>query len=218
MSSDKTLRISLLISAVFHTVIFLPLLSSFKAPPVKNDSPVIKVTYVQPKRTSIVKKRATPPPPPKKVEYRVKQHAIPKPGVTKAVKVEKKLVGLPAEPAKSGAQYAKIEIPPELPKEKESLYLDYYRSIREEISRFTLENYSRYIACGEVCLYFVLSADGRLQEIRVVEERSSPNRLLKDVARKSVQQAAPFLSFPEGLTQEQLSFNVIIAFEVETRQ
>jgi len=49
----------------------------------------------------------------------------------------------------------------------------------------------------------------------VVEERSTPNRLLKEIAKKSLRRASLFASFPEGLGQAQLSFNVIISFELE---
>ncbi|MBN2097131.1 MAG: hypothetical protein JW714_01485, partial [Candidatus Omnitrophica bacterium] len=59
------------------------------------------------------------------------------------------------------------------------------------------------------------SSDGSVKEVKIIEEDSSPNRLLKGIAQRSLLQAAPFLPFPEGLSQKQLSFNVMVSFELE---
>ena len=64
-------------------------------------------------------------------------------------------------------------------------------------------------------MYFILSANGGLQEVKILEEQSSTHRFLKEVAKKSVVQAAPFSPFPKELDQKNLSFNVIISFERE---
>ncbi|MCQ9207904.1 MAG: TonB family protein [Omnitrophica bacterium] len=202
---DKSLSIALLISALFHTTVFLPLAQT-KEVRVEKDLPPLKITYLRPEKASSKKVTLA-----KKSAVEVKQNAIAKTAsrqrtTNSIVQVEKKL---------AKKQNLKIEIPPELPKEKEALYLDYYRSIREKIRELVLENYPRYVACGEVRLYFILSSDGRLKQIKILQERSSPNRILKEVASKSVRQAAPFLPFPKELNQAQLSFNVVISFELE---
>jgi len=109
----------------------------------------------------------------------------------------------------------KIEIPPELPKEKETLYLSYYQTIRNKIRKYVTKNYPHYIARGEICLYFVLTSNGQLEQIKIIEERSTQNNLLKEISKRSVKAATPFLAFPKGLDQPKLSFNVIISFESE---
>ncbi|MBL7084720.1 MAG: hypothetical protein ISS43_01240 [Candidatus Omnitrophica bacterium] len=215
MFLDKTLTITLLISVLFHAAMFLPFSQLLKESPAKKSSTSLKITYLAPRQT-----------PPKKAREKERRISAVKPEIEKkAASLEpkkdsvvkpkdkplKKLVDIP-KPIK---QEAKIEIPPELPKEKAGLYLDYYRVVREKIKKYVIDNYPHYIACGEVCLYFVLSFDGELKDINVVEERSSQNRLLKDVAKRSLLQAAPFSPFPKDLSQAQLSFNVIISFELE---
>ncbi|MBU3933405.1 MAG: energy transducer TonB [Candidatus Omnitrophica bacterium] len=201
MLLDKPLRIALLVSTIFHTAIFLPL-PCFSNFPIQKSRPALKITYLAPKKVSCAKT-----PVKEKPAGEILQQAK-----RKNVSVEFKA----DERAKQKSKFVeKIEIPPQLPKEKEALYLDYYQSIREKIRRFVLESYPRFIACGEVCLYFVLLPDGKLKEIKVVEGSSSHNQLLKEIARISVREAAPFSPFPEDLNQAQLSFNVIISFELE---
>jgi len=215
MFLDKSLNIALLISAIFHTVVFLPL-PHFKNLSVQKKAPPLKVTYLAPKKISPRKPLAEDKPH-KLVKQVNKKDAAIKAEVKKdkMVKPKDKPVKRKIPLAEPPSQYAKIEIPLELPKEQEALYLNYYQSIREKIRTFVVENYPRFIACGEVCLYFVLSSKGGLKEISVIEKRSSPNRLLREIAEKSLRDASPFLPFPEELNQPQLSFNVIISFELE---
>lgn len=207
---DKSLTVALLISAIFHLAIILPL-PYFNQSLVKKSPYAIKITYLAAEEIALkdVRRKAKPP--------AAIQHKAPKKEV--AAKAKEDLKPKPLDDlthlAKPTPEHLAIEIPPELPKEKEALYLNYYQSIREKIRKIVLNNYPRYIACGEVCLYFVLTSNGELKEIRVVEERSSQNRLLKEIAERSVYQASPFLAFPKDLNQPQLSFNVIISFELE---
>ncbi|UCB57367.1 MAG: energy transducer TonB [Candidatus Omnitrophota bacterium] len=201
MFLDRPLKIALLLSMAFHTIIFLPLLRFNKLASQKRQ--VLKITYVAPKakpqpETSSVKEII----PPAK-----EQTSVP----------EKPKMEPPIKQLKETDKSAKdeIQVPPELPKEKEKVYLEYYKAVREEIRRFVIESSPRFIACGEVCLYFVLSSDGKLEEIKVVEERSTKNQQLKKIAARGVQGAAPFSPFPEDLGEKQLSFNVVISFELE---
>lgn len=109
----------------------------------------------------------------------------------------------------------KITLPPvNLDKINNPSYISYYQIVREKIRRAAYQNYSR-IDTGEVYLTFVVAGDGSLQQVRVVDERSSAKPYLKDIARKSLQEASPFPRFPEALNYPELSFNVIISFEVE---
>jgi TonB family protein len=93
-------------------------------------------------------------------------------------------------------------------------YLNYYQIIREKIKRQAYRNYTR-IETGEVYLSFIVSSDGALQEIRLIEEKSSQSTYLKQTAILSVKDAAPFPVFPKTLDYPRLSFNAVISFEVE---
>lgn len=202
MFLDRPLKIALLLSMAFHAIVFLPLLRFNKLAPQKHQ--VLKITYVAPKakpqpESSSVKEII----PPTKEQHPAPQKPKTEPPIKQLKETDK------------SEKKEEIQVPPELPKEKEKVYLEYYKVVREEIRRFVTESSPRFIACGEICLYFVLSSDGKLEEINVIEERSTQNQQLKKIAARSVQGAAPFSPFPENLGEKQLSFNVVISFELE---
>jgi len=93
-------------------------------------------------------------------------------------------------------------------------YISYYQLVREKIRRAAYQNYTRSDT-GEVYLSFIISDDGELREVRLNEDRSSSSAYLQRIALRSMQDAAPFPSFPKELDYPQLSFNVIISFQVE---
>ena len=93
-------------------------------------------------------------------------------------------------------------------------YINYYQVVREKIRRAAYQNYNR-VETGEVYITFIISKEGYLNDIRLVTEKSSDNIYLKSIALASVQNAAPFPNFPKELDYPQLSFNVVISFEVE---
>jgi hypothetical protein len=109
----------------------------------------------------------------------------------------------------------KITVPP-LNSEKinNPIYLNYYQIVRNRIKERAYENYSQYEA-GEVYLTFVLLSDGSLKELKLIEEKTSANQYLRDVGVKSIQDASPFPPFPRDLRYPELSFNVVISFEVK---
>lgn len=94
------------------------------------------------------------------------------------------------------------------------LYLSYYQLIREKIRRAAYQNYNRD-ASGEVYLSFVISQEGGIKDVRIIDEKSSTNPYLKRIALESVQDASPFPNFPKELDYPQLSFNVVVSFELE---
>jgi len=93
-------------------------------------------------------------------------------------------------------------------------YLSYYQIVREKIRRSAYQNYTR-TDTGEVYLSFIISREGFLTDLRLVEEKSSSNSYLKEVALRCIREASPFPDFPKDLDYPRLSFNVIISFEVE---
>lgn len=93
-------------------------------------------------------------------------------------------------------------------------YISYYQFVREKIRRSAYQNYAK-TETGEICLSFIITRNGALHDIRLIEDKSSPNMYLRELAIRSVRAAAPFTEFPKELDYPQLSFNVIISFEIE---
>ena len=108
----------------------------------------------------------------------------------------------------------KISVPPvKSEKMKNPVYNNYYQVVREKIRHRAYNNYSRY-ETGEVYLTFVVASDGNLQEAKLVQEKSRAAAYLQDIALKSIRDASPFPAFPSNLQLPELSFNVVISFEV----
>ena len=97
---------------------------------------------------------------------------------------------------------------------KNPLYTEYYQNIRSRIREKAYYNYEQFDA-GEIYITFIIQNDGILKDIKIIEERTSANQYLRRISIRSVQQASPFPPFPEGLKYPELSFNVVISFEVE---
>jgi len=93
-------------------------------------------------------------------------------------------------------------------------YVTYYQIIREKIRRSAYQNYTHNVT-GEVFISFVVSSDGSLKDARLVEDKTTVNGYLQNVALRSVSEASPFPRFPKELDYSQLSFNIIISFEIE---
>lgn len=93
-------------------------------------------------------------------------------------------------------------------------YISYYQIVREKIRRTAYQNYTR-TETGEAYLSFIVASDGSLRDERLVDEKSTPNQYLKNIALRSIKEASPFPAFPKELDYPQLSFNVIISFEIE---
>jgi TonB family protein len=93
-------------------------------------------------------------------------------------------------------------------------YISYYQIIREKIKRAAYQNYTGS-QVGEVRVSFTVSNEGYLKEIRLSEEKSSPSAYLREIALKSIKDASAFPKFPKELDFQQLSFNLVITFDIE---
>jgi len=97
---------------------------------------------------------------------------------------------------------------------KNPSYISYYQLVREKIRRSAYQNYA-HNQTGEVYLSFIISSDGYVRDVRLLEAKSDAGDYLKKVAIRSVRDASPFPNFPKELDYPQLSFNIIISFEIE---
>jgi len=95
-------------------------------------------------------------------------------------------------------------------------YVSYNENIRQKI-RQQAYKYAENpdFQSGEVYLTFVLGANGLLKDIKIIEEKTRANTFLRNVGLRSVREASPFASFPKDLSYPELTFNVVISFEVK---
>jgi len=108
----------------------------------------------------------------------------------------------------------KITLQPDKLEINNPAYLNHSQMVREKIKRALYQNYSG-TDTGQVNLVFVLTKEGVLKDVRVVDETSVLNPYLKEIVLRSIKDAAPFPNFPKELDYPQLSFNVVISFEIE---
>ena len=93
-------------------------------------------------------------------------------------------------------------------------YANYYSLVRGRIKQRAYFNYSEYYA-GEVYVTFILASDGILKELQILEDRTTGGPYLRTIGLKSVKEAAPFPPFPKELHYPELTFNVVISFQVK---
>lgn len=112
----------------------------------------------------------------------------------------------------------KIVVPP-LRSEEIAIpeYQLYYHDIRNWIKERALANidFSR-LDVGDVYLTFVISSEGLLEKIQILDERTKASQYLKEISLKSVKEASEhFKPFPKDLKYPELPFNVVISFKME---
>ncbi len=98
-------------------------------------------------------------------------------------------------------------------------YVGYNDRIRDKIRNrayFYIDD--PQFQAGEVYLTFIVTADGNLKDLQIISERSRANEYLRNVGLRSVRESSPFAPFPSDLKYPELSFNVVISFEVSGGQ
>lgn len=232
MLSDKAFAIALTLSVITHGVIlFQSNRIDFNIFPKKDKEPVSELRYIKPpeekaiefkeslqkkpenkepflKLTSkITSAKVTPPP------------AIDREGIFKKANKDAALKDFLMKPVMVKPDIIsvkkKITLPPiDLDKIDNPSYISYYQIVREKIRRSAYQNYTR-TETGEVYLSFLISQEGYLKAVHMIDEKSSPSPYLREIALRSIKDASPFPAFPKELDYPQLSFNVVISFEVE---
>jgi len=98
-------------------------------------------------------------------------------------------------------------------------YLSYNENVRQLIKQQAYRFVdSPQFRAGQVYLSFVLGQDGALHDLQVIEGRSHADDFLKKAGLRSIQNAHPFPPFPSELKYPELTFNVVISFEVNEQQ
>ncbi|MFA5156400.1 MAG: energy transducer TonB [Candidatus Omnitrophota bacterium] len=93
-------------------------------------------------------------------------------------------------------------------------YIGYFQLTREKVKRILYQRYT-YMEEGEVYLSFIVSNSGDIKDVRVDDDRSSASPYLREIAMASVRESSPFPAFPKDLEYPELTFNVVVSFEVE---
>ncbi len=228
MFFDKSFQIAFLISFITHGIILFQNPSlALKILPIDKKKPLIEVSYLKspkvtkaPPRASLPKNepfsnlsskiiaaKTTPPP------FIDKENIFRK---SKEIVSQKYVFTKPAFTKPDIIAVKKrITMPPiDLDKIDNPSYISYYQIVREKIRRAAYQNYTR-AEVGEVYISFLIFAEGSLSIVHLVEEKSSPSPYLREIALRSIKEASPFPNFPKELDYPQLSFNVVISFEIE---
>ena len=231
MFSDKAFTITLVLSAIVHGVILFqnPNLNLNIFPKDKKE-PLLEVSYVktpqEPQATKEYPKTSLP----KKEAFLKLSSKItatkmsPPPFIDRESIFKKSKESISQKYVFSKPAFAKpdiiavkkiITLPPiDLDKISNPSYISYYQIVREKIRRAAYQNYTR-AEVGEAYLSFLISSDGSLKAMHLIEEKSSPSVYLKEISLRSIKEASPFPNFPKELDYPQLSFNVVISFEIE---
>lgn len=207
MFSHKVFQIAFLISLLTHGIIL-----SWDAN--LNIFPLPTHKKVQNLEISYIKERQRPLEQPKPAQLKnMSKKIAPPPFIDK--KLESPLVKPAFIKPDIIAVKKKVTLPPmSTDKINNPSYISYYQIVREKIRRAAYQNYT-HTETGEIYLSFTVSSNGYLKEVQLAEEKSSPTPYLKDIAKKSIQDASPFPPFPKELDYPQLSFNVVISFKIE---
>ena len=225
MLENKSLQLAFLISMLLHFIIFLSAPYGWvltKKLPVEP----IKVTYFkvkeQPKKVIGQKPESAsyivPPVAPEALPQ-VKKDDIEKPP-TPEVKKEEPTIETITQNSRAviGAKSKKFEtvVNDEKDSTRKATYIGYYRSVREKIRYYADRNYLKEGSAsqGEVFLSFVVTASGELLHIMIIDAKSIEDPLLRNIAIDSIRDASPFPAFPQGMNQYQVTFNVVISFEL----
>ena len=214
---ERQLQTALTLSLLMHAAVLWSV-PAVRLPALPKRLPTeIKVTYdKRPESPQLTTTRTAgvsapaqlPAPPPMPARSRTRPASIPDPALLDG-----------------GAVYAVSKPRPQLPESIDLsnltqlssdavAYMDYFRFLRERIRWAALRNYPSRNVQGEVYLTFTLAADGRVADARIVEARSTPDPALRAASLESLRQAAPFPSFPKTLDRPQMTFRIVIVYEV----
>lgn len=235
MNTDRLLRNTLIVSLCIHSAIILPRVNfnPFTPAPKKQE---IEVRYVKENpQTKLLRKASIKQDPqrslPKSEPFLkldskiITGNRVPPPPYVEQSNQSKVVKNLPnktsgfRKPSLAAPEMMaikkKITLPPiEMAKIDNPSYINYYQIVREKIRRSAYQNYT-HSQTGEVYISFIISCDGVIKDVRLIEDKTTGADYLRNIALRSVRDASPFPNFPKELDYLQLSFNIIISFEIE---
>jgi TonB family protein len=231
MSQENTAAVTLLVSLAIHSAILISI-PFYKNIPQKKELTALEVTYksyhakkdeqnkaginrqilsVQQKelpKTPIFKERPQPEEP-----YKLEMREFSKPQETIAVSKP----NLPL-PASTKQKISLRDIP--LETSKDPAYLNYRQIIRNKIQDkvyYYSEQYFYfdYPRQGKIFVSFTLNPEGELINLSIIEDKSTPDNILKKIVATSIEKASPFQKIPKDLKYGNHSFNLEVSFETQ---
>ncbi|MDD5449604.1 MAG: secretin N-terminal domain-containing protein [Candidatus Omnitrophica bacterium] len=112
----------------------------------------------------------------------------------------------PPAPEVTASEPEAVNVP-----QKELTIDEYYSIVRKLIFEKVKENYPAQSAMGEANLSFRIGQDGRLIGVPLLLKPA--DKVLKDAAIKSVQDASPFPAFPANFKKKEATFKIVIIYE-----
>ena len=220
MFKEKTFQIALVISILAHTAILYNL-PAFNTNSLKKSLQKIEIAYQELQilpSNSLQSFKAQKIPPMDNLNldkmYIKKKDKISPPGFPKDfLSKQRKILHKKPNFVDKLKSSKKVSVPATEAKIKNPTYLTYYQTVREKIRRSAFRNFTK-MRSGEVYLTFVILSTGALEKIRLIEDKSVADDYLKQIALKSLKESSPFPAFPKELKYPELSFNVIISFEI----
>lgn len=219
---DKTFQIALAISALIHSAIFITIAPQLakrpenirikyrKNPPqIPQERQMVKRELIELKDRHHDAQKMINEARPDRSEFIRRQPLSPSQGSEYMPKPLSMKESFPALKKKVTLPQMELSV-----KINNPSYNNYYELIREKIRHAAYQNYTQ-METGEIYIAFVIGVDGNLKDVRYIEDKSTPSYYLKDLAMRSIKEAAPFPAFPNNLDYPQLSFNVIISFQID---
>ncbi len=211
-------------SMAIHACVGVSLMPSFTGPQKAGDEDRILITYpnVEVASSSAARevKLAHPAPQPKPIRYenfpsKSKRAAT---GAARASDESRReetrskpVVKDPAEPSsdrpKTGSELLADPA-------KGKIFVGYFGRVKERIYRKLLDKYRHEAGDrGSVSLAFILSPDGLVQRVSVIQKESSADPALRSLAVECLKEAAPFGAFPEEIASQPISFTLTVYFD-----
>ena len=217
MSENKTFQLAVVVSLIIHSVFFLGV-PTIPFSPTKKSLDKLTITYYKLKKIVAEKKLVGKKPEPiirKLPEIKKEEILAPPKPVAKNPKKVRKTVSQTTDPNAVNEKMFEKVIEEEKDSAKKAAYISYYKAVREKIKNQADKNYprTRHLGKGEVFLSFVVTSSGELLQVKVVDNKSARNAMLREIAINSLRDASPFPSFPKGMSQYRITFNIIISFE-----
>ena len=218
MAENKSFQLAVLVSVLLHSMLFI-WLPHMPFLPSRRSLQTMEISYYKikemPEKQTIAKKAE---PIVKKLPKVTKEDILkppPRAAAKKVRKAEQEPRQMTALKDAKEKTFARV-VEEEQDDAKKATYISYYRAVREKIREWADRNYpkNKKLAEGEVFLSFIVTSSGELLQVMVVDEKSVASRFLRNIAINSIRDASPFPSFPKGIGHYQITFNVIISFEL----
>ncbi len=216
---DKSFVIALLISTGIHSIFIAPW-PDLEFQKMKKPETEIEVTYFKmtklPEKIEVRQDVEKIVPSKEEVPQPLKKEPREKPKTPEKIEVQKTKEPAPepisiAKPALPRRRSIRMESTPNL--EDNISYLSYSQLVREKIRDYLYRNYKDFMGEGEVAVTFILTSNGTLKDVAILEGLSDSSRPLQNATLKSIKQASPFRAFPKELDLAQISFKITISFK-----